>query len=232
MNRSPVRAISNEKHLYFGWQPKAKIFAWFLHLLKPGDFILGWLNRQSRSFYILAVLSLILSSGVIAELAVMGAVQPFTSADYSPSASANDDLLQHMSSDDRPQASVDRWESVTLARPLFSPSRLPAVVQTAAIEKPAPLPRLSGILLSDNKKIGIFYNADDSPILVTEGSSLGAFKVLSITSNSLLISGPAGIETLYPNDGSGQIASKYAATSSPNTDDTSEFGDSNSWPMQ
>ena len=231
MSRSPVRAISNEKHLYFVFQPKAKILAWLLRLPKPGAFPLGWLNRQTRSFYTLAVLSLILSGSVIAELAVMAAGPHVTPADYSPSASPNDDPLQHIISDDRPPASVDRWESITLAHPLFSPSRLPVVIATE-VEKPVPLPRLSGILLSDNKKIGIFYNTDDSPILVTEGSSLGAFKVLSITRNSLLISGPAGIETLYPSDGSGQIASKYAATSSPNTDDTSEFGDSNSWPMQ
>jgi hypothetical protein len=196
------------------------------HLQKLRYLALGRLTRQSRTVYTLTGSAVVLSGGIMLELCLIGGLGRADVGE--PKISPEARVASVSISAAQP---VERWESVALARPLFSSSRSPAVVLAQDLAPSQPPPRLSAILMIANQKIGIFYLAKGAPVIVRAGSSLGAFKVLSIAMNTVQLSSPAGIETLRIDDG-GSYMPNVAVASLANSDDIADFRGSNSWPVQ
>lgn len=96
-------------------------------------------------------------------------------------------------------ASGPLWGATLLARPLFSPSRRPLAVAGPLAAAAAPLPRLTGVLVSKAARGAIFAaQADGKTIMVTEGSWIGAYRVRSITPGLVILFGPEGEIALRP----------------------------------
>jgi hypothetical protein len=95
------------------------------------------------------------------------------------------------------QSAVRNWAAIAAARPLFNPDRSPFQLPAPAAALAAPLPRLTGIIVTSHVKIGIFSGADGVPVIAKAGGVLGAFKLLSIGANSVRLSGASGFSTLH-----------------------------------
>lgn len=147
---------------------------------------------RGRGNFVLGGVALSLCAMMVFELGVSGA----GIRDGRGGATFGTDIETNLQASAFPsEGAVRSWESVALARPLFSPSRqAPAMARNAA---PQTLPRLAGIMISGNEKISIFGGADRSPVIVREGGWLGAFKVLAIAADSVRVSGPHGVESLH-----------------------------------
>jgi hypothetical protein len=83
-----------------------------------------------------------------------------------------------------------------LARPLFSPSRRPAVAVAFSS-----LPRLTGTLISPSDRLALFAgNAEHSPYFVLgEGDQLGGWTVRAIDVGTVTVTGPNGKQELHVN---------------------------------
>lgn len=89
------------------------------------------------------------------------------------------------------------WVAATLARPLFSPDRRPPPIDGAARPADAPLPRLTGTLVTTAGRSAIFAGAE-APVVVGEGGRIGTFTVHLIESGRVTLLGPDGQRTLRP----------------------------------
>lgn len=90
-----------------------------------------------------------------------------------------------------------------LAAPLFSPSRRPA----AAAERPAELTgiRLSGIVIEPDRRLAIFAVAGAKPVVRREGETVNEWRLESIAPWQVVLSGPAGSQTLLPKGDTGLV---------------------------
>ncbi len=80
-----------------------------------------------------------------------------------------------------------------LARPLFSPGRRPAAQAAAAPPAAvAPLPRMTGVIVTPAGRRAIFVNGAGKPTVVTEGERIGAYAVQSIEAGRVTLAGPDG----------------------------------------
>ena len=97
------------------------------------------------------------------------------------------------------------YAGTVLARPLFRADRQPYVTNDQDVSTaPIDLPRLAGILLSSDLKRAIFApDGSDKPIVVSEGESVGSWRVQEIAADSVTMTGP---------DGTRRIRPKFAAT--------------------
>jgi hypothetical protein len=97
-----------------------------------------------------------------------------------------------------------------LARPLFRADRQPYVTNDQDVSTaPIDLPRLTGILLASDVKRAIFApEGSDKPIVVSEGESVGSWRVQEIAPDSVTMAGP---------DGTRRIRPKFAANAVPPT---------------
>lgn len=96
---------------------------------------------------------------------------------------------------------ADEWATMTLQRPLFSPSRRPSApaVRGTAQAGPPGLPRLAGTLVSPAGKSAIFVAAgSDRPVLLGEGGRIGDWTVNSIGPGQVVLSGPDGRRVVRP----------------------------------
>lgn len=95
----------------------------------------------------------------------------------------------------RPVRQADR--SAILARPLFRPSRRPpsAKVATAAS---TPLPRLSGILIGNGFRLGLFAAESGKTRIVAAGDRIGGYRIVRIDPTSIILNGPKGRISLTP----------------------------------
>ena len=83
-----------------------------------------------------------------------------------------------------------------LARPLFSPDRKPVGTSAKSV---AGLSRLTGIVVTESRKIAIFAApAGERSIVAEEGSHINAYEVKSITDSGVTVSGPAGTMVMLP----------------------------------
>lgn len=81
------------------------------------------------------------------------------------------------------------------ARPLFSPSRRPAV---AAVVPGIDMPRLTGIVIDVVERWAIFAGAENAkPVVVEEGGALGEWLVRSIAKDSVTLASSSGIRVLH-----------------------------------
>jgi hypothetical protein len=106
------------------------------------------------------------------------------------------------------------FATAILARPLFRPDRHPFPVndQDAASTAPIDLPRLTGILMSDDLRRAIFApDGADKAIVVAEGENVGDWRVQEIAADSVTMVGPDGTRRLRP---------KFAANLVPTTPGT------------
>jgi hypothetical protein len=87
-----------------------------------------------------------------------------------------------------------------LARPLFSADRRPAVERegaSGAQTAPPEAPRLAGILVTAEGRHAIFA-AGDRSVVVSEGESIGGFRITGISGEQVSIVGPQGTRILRP----------------------------------
>jgi hypothetical protein len=95
-------------------------------------------------------------------------------------------------------AALQSWSATILARPLFSPSRRPAIGNVLAATPAAALPRLSGVLVSASGKLAIFAGPAGKPAILQVGDRLGRFVVRAISDGEVTLDGPGGRQLLHP----------------------------------
>lgn len=83
-----------------------------------------------------------------------------------------------------------------LARPLFSPNRRPL----ASVGKTQNgLSRLTGVVITDGRKLAIFAPASGGrPVVAEEGSHLGVYEIRTITGQGVTVAGPEGVLMIRP----------------------------------
>lgn len=97
-----------------------------------------------------------------------------------------------------PPGQAAAWAATLLARPPFSPDRRPPGPGAAAPALPdAPLPRLTGILVTPEGRSAIFAG-QPQPTVVREGGILGRFSVQRIEPGQVILAGPDGPRILRP----------------------------------
>ncbi|HTV46470.1 MAG TPA: hypothetical protein VMF05_14250 [Stellaceae bacterium] len=94
----------------------------------------------------------------------------------------------------------DTLMATTLARPLFSSTRRPPVQNSgdAADDSGLADTRLAGILIEPGHRIAIFAPTGAKAVTVTQGQTVGSWRVDSITPVEVSLSGPDGTKTLQP----------------------------------
>ena len=102
------------------------------------------------------------------------------------------------------------FATTILARPLFRPDRHPFPTGDQDVSTaPVDLPRLTGILMSDDIRRAIFApDGADKAIVVAVGESVGDWRVQEIAADSVTMVGPDGTRRLRP---------KFAANPAPAT---------------
>lgn len=86
-----------------------------------------------------------------------------------------------------------------LARPLFTPGRVPFRVDHALAPEPAAVPpRLTGLVVAERRGRAIFAGPDGKPVVLGEGGRLGPFTVVAVRPDGVDLSGPPGLRTLRP----------------------------------
>jgi hypothetical protein len=95
------------------------------------------------------------------------------------------------------------YVAAILARPLFTPDRKPATAKTTrhddGADRPAELPRLSGILMVKGVGRAIFQASDGAkPVTIGIGETIGGWTILGITIDGVAMTGPGGPRTLTP----------------------------------
>jgi hypothetical protein len=98
---------------------------------------------------------------------------------------------------DRP--AIDQLTATILARPLFSPTRRPA--ETASADHPETSlsdMRLTGILITPDQHLAIFAPAGGKLLVRSEGEMISDWRIESIATQSVLLTGPTGPTTLEP----------------------------------
>jgi hypothetical protein len=97
---------------------------------------------------------------------------------------------------------VEGWKADILARPLIYPGRRApslAPALTADNAAPAPVPRLTGVIVSPSGRHALFTAAPGArPVTVDEGERVGPYLVRSIRSNEVVVDGPGGTRSLHP----------------------------------
>jgi hypothetical protein len=90
--------------------------------------------------------------------------------------------------------------ATTLARPLFSATRRPPPRGSAEDSDDSGLAdtRLAGIVIEPGYRIAIFAPEGAKPITVSEGQTVGRWRVENISSREVSLSGPDGIRTVRP----------------------------------
>ena len=98
---------------------------------------------------------------------------------------------------DRP--AISQLTATILARPLFSPTRRPPEAEaTDHSETPLSDMRLTGILITPDQRVAIFAPASGKPLVRSEGDMISDWRIESIDSQSVSLTGPTGATTLEP----------------------------------
>ena len=107
-----------------------------------------------------------------------------------------------------PERTPVRTEAM-LARPLFTPGRALPPADRAAAPDPAALPRLTGLIVAEQRRRAIFAGPDGKPIVLSEGGRLGPFTVAAVRPDGVDLTGPPGVRTLRPSHDAG-LRSQFA----------------------
>jgi hypothetical protein len=156
---------------------------------------------------LLALIAVALAGLIAIELTLpSGDTAEVTAAPEAPTSDAGDAQQGGESPSD--------FATTALARPLFRADRhaVPTGDQEALSTAPVDLPRLTGILMSDDLKRAIFApDGADKAIVVAEGENVGDWRVQEIAADSVTMVGPDGTRRLRP---------KFAANQAPPTPGT------------
>jgi hypothetical protein len=123
--------------------------------------------------------------------------------------------------DGRPAASSDvradpkQLISAILARPLFSPTRRPPQTASNPISSNFDLggARLTGIIVAPGERLAIFDIKGSKPVVLSEGETVGGWRVDSIASSEVSLVGPGGVKTMQPKlDPAHPVSSNAAAS--------------------
>lgn len=88
------------------------------------------------------------------------------------------------------------WFASIVSRPLFSPDRRPIGPDVAAVRG---LPRLTGIVITDQRRVAIFAGPPGGhPMVVESGSHVGVYDVREIGDAGVTLSGPEGTTLVRP----------------------------------
>jgi hypothetical protein len=99
----------------------------------------------------------------------------------------------------RAPAEDPAWVATILDRPLFSPTRRPPTVASAAPAKAATeMPRLAGVLVSEAGSEAIFARSGQRPTVLRVGDQIGPYRVTSISVGEVTLAGPAESVTMHP----------------------------------
>lgn len=134
----------------------------------------------------------VVAAGLSATLALQLHVRPAREPPFHP----GHPLHTTLSAPAAVRGRTGQWVATLLARPLFSPSRRPAI-SPAPASGPAALPRLSGILVSHDRKIAIFAGGDKL-IVLREGGQLANYSVQSIEPDRVTLHGGKGEQVVLP----------------------------------
>jgi hypothetical protein len=100
-----------------------------------------------------------------------------------------------------PQAvQVEDLLATTLARPLFSSTRRPpeiAQVESSGGQELSDK-RLAGIVIEAQRRLAIFAVTGGKPLTLSEGESVGGWRIESITPTEISLVGPSGTRTMQP----------------------------------
>lgn len=90
-----------------------------------------------------------------------------------------------------------------LARPLFTPGRVPVRRDRAPAPVLATPPRLTGLIVAERHGKAIFAGSDGKPIVLGEGGRLGPFTVMAVRPDGVELDGPPGLRMLRPSRDAG-----------------------------
>ncbi|WP_216851311.1 hypothetical protein [Acidisphaera sp. L21] len=97
---------------------------------------------------------------------------------------------------------VAPWIAAILTRPLFNPDRRPTIAASVEVspEYREDLPRLTGIIVLPSGRQAIFAPNSEGArsIVATEGSQIGAWRVVAIRAEGVQVAGPDGERILRP----------------------------------
>lgn len=85
-----------------------------------------------------------------------------------------------------------------LARPLFTPGRAPLHRDPVPAPEAATPPRLTGLIVTAQRRRAIFAGPDGKPVVLDEGGRLGPFTVVAVRPDGVELAGPPGVRTLRP----------------------------------
>ena len=97
-----------------------------------------------------------------------------------------------------PPIAVGKLMATALDRPLFSPTRRPPSAGGGPVEEAFIGDRLTGIIVSPERRLAIFAVPAGKPIVVTEGDSVGGWQVETITPTAVSLRGPSGSRIFQP----------------------------------
>lgn len=86
-----------------------------------------------------------------------------------------------------PPLPVADWAAAVLLHPLFDPTRNPPPGPADT-----PLPRLTAVITTPDRRLAIFQPAEGQSVSVSEGGSLGGYAVQSISTRQVILEGPKG----------------------------------------
>ena len=117
-----------------------------------------------------------------------------------------------------PSPQIDELVATTLSRPLFSATRRPSERTKGDQPTDPALPnfRLTGIVIEPGRRLAIFAVPGAKALVRSEGESLNEWRVDSIASREVSLSGPAGTTTLEPKADSALVRPRQAPGSGVN----------------
>ena len=143
------------------------------------------------------------SPGTLAALALVGAglcgvlaweVTTFPSLDGGPAERVSSRSAR-LPQGNEPGSRFDGWTHEILARPVFSPDRRPV----EPLGRQVGGLRLTGIIVSDHRKVAIFAKAAGArAAVVEEGDEIDGAKVLEVTEAEVVLVGPNGRTVMRP----------------------------------
>lgn len=96
-----------------------------------------------------------------------------------------------------PERAPVRTEAM-LSRPLFRPGRVPPATGNLAPVPTAAPPRLTGLVVAEQRRWVIFAGPDGKSVVLGEGGRLGPFTVVAVRPDGVELAGPPGLRTLRP----------------------------------
>lgn len=143
--------------------------------------------------------SILIAGCVLFGALIVAALYPDTDADTVPVSIAKTVETARVVSPAQ-AVQVEDLLATTLARPLFSSTRRPpeiAQVESSGGQELSDK-RLAGIVIEAERRLAIFAVTGGKPLTLSEGESVGGWRIESIAPTEISLVGPSGTRTLQP----------------------------------